>query len=86
MIFNFCTTIGHGRTALHLEPARSARVSTGSRRDAPATGEQRCDCGNLLARLTPRGLEVKCRRCKRVVELSWEQLGGSRAPPGRSAR
>jgi phage FluMu protein Com len=28
--------------------------------------EARCHCGNLLARLTPRGVEIKCRRCKRV--------------------
>ena len=31
--------------------------------------DSRCECGNLLARLTPRGVEVKCRRCKRVVLL-----------------
>jgi phage FluMu protein Com len=34
-----------------------------------AVRDSRCECGNLLARLTPRGVEVKCRRCKRVVLL-----------------
>lgn len=48
--------------------------------------EQRCECGNLLARLTPRGVEVKCRRCKRVVELAWEKLESPNAPSGRPRR
>ncbi len=29
----------------------------------------RCGCGSLLARLRPGGVELKCRRCKRVVVL-----------------
>ena len=29
--------------------------------------EVRCDCGSLMARVTERGIELKCRRCKRVV-------------------
>lgn len=36
-----------------------------------ATQESRCDCGNLLARLRPAGVELKCRRCKRVVIIPW---------------
>jgi hypothetical protein len=35
----------------------------------PAGADARCTCGNLLARLTSRGVEVKCRRCKRVTVL-----------------
>jgi hypothetical protein len=31
------------------------------------THDVRCTCGNLLARQGPRGIEIKCRRCKRVV-------------------
>ena len=27
----------------------------------------RCECGNLIARYVPEGLELKCRRCKRIV-------------------
>ena len=32
----------------------------------------RCECGNLLARLVPAGVEIKCRRCKRqtIIPLS----------------
>jgi hypothetical protein len=31
----------------------------------------RCLCGNLLARLRPEGVELKCRRCKRVMVIPW---------------
>jgi phage FluMu protein Com len=33
--------------------------------------ESRCRCGNLLARLRPEGVELKCRRCKRVIVIPW---------------
>jgi hypothetical protein len=33
----------------------------------PIEHELRCGCGSLMARRTPEGLELKCRRCKRVV-------------------
>lgn len=29
--------------------------------------EVRCTCGSLMARVTVAGIELKCRRCKRVV-------------------
>ncbi len=31
--------------------------------------ELRCDCGSLLARLISGEIELKCRRCKRVLTL-----------------
>lgn len=45
----------------------------------PSTDDARCDCGNLLARWTAAGLEIKCRRCKRRVVLPVESIG--RGPP-----
>jgi phage FluMu protein Com len=36
---------------------------------ADSTRDCRCGCGSLLARLRPGGVELKCRRCKRVVVL-----------------
>jgi hypothetical protein len=33
----------------------------------------RCHCGNLLARLVPEGVEIKCRRCKRKVLIPLEK-------------
>jgi phage FluMu protein Com len=37
------------------------------RRVPPTERELRCGCGSLMARLTPSGIELKCRRCKRLV-------------------
>ena len=42
-----------------------------------ATHDCRCGCGSLLARLRPDGVELKCRRCKRVVMLSFADLSAS---------
>jgi len=37
----------------------------------------RCACGNLLARLVPAGVELRCRRCKRHVVLPLETGEGA---------
>jgi len=34
--------------------------------------ELRCDCGSLMARVTVQGIELKCRRCKRVLVVATE--------------
>lgn len=39
----------------------------------PQAHESRCQCGSLLARLRQEGVELKCRRCKRVVVIPWGQ-------------
>ena len=36
--------------------------------------ERRCRCGHLLAVLYADGLEIKCRRCKRIEKVSLEDL------------
>jgi phage FluMu protein Com len=56
------------------------------RREHPegSTIDQRCVCGNLLARIVPEGVEVKCRRCKRVVVIPLVEATDSdrpRSPP-----
>jgi hypothetical protein len=33
------------------------------------SGEIRCGCSSLLARLVVEGLELKCRRCRQTVVL-----------------
>lgn len=38
--------------------------------------ELRCECGLLLMKLTPDGVEVKCRRCKRIRLLPWPPFLG----------
>jgi len=39
--------------------------------DAPPINE-RCACGNLVAKITPDGVEILCRRCKRVHRIPWQ--------------
>jgi hypothetical protein len=36
----------------------------------------RCECGNLLAKIVARGIELKCRRCKRVVVIAFGDIEG----------
>ena len=36
--------------------------------------ELRCHCGSLMARVTVRGIELKCRRCKRVVLVAADHV------------
>jgi phage FluMu protein Com len=45
---------------------------------APSEASQqlRCACGNLLAKATERGIELQCRRCKRIVVVPYDQLAG----------
>lgn len=41
----------------------------------PCPGEAgwRCCCGQLLAVLTDRGVEIKCKRCKQVTVIPIEK-------------
>lgn len=36
--------------------------------------EARCECGQLVAKLRGGTLEVKCKRCKRIVTISYNRL------------
>ena len=40
---------------------------------AATAADERCACGNLVAKVTPRGVEILCRRCKRVHRIPWEK-------------
>jgi len=39
--------------------------------------EARCECGQLIAKLRGDNLEVKCKRCKRIVTISYNSLKDS---------
>jgi phage FluMu protein Com len=44
----------------------------------PLVGEEReidlrCACGSLLAKVTPSGIEIKCRKCKRIQIIPYFQ-------------
>ncbi|MFZ5895646.1 MAG: hypothetical protein ACOY0T_31605 [Myxococcota bacterium] len=41
---------------------------------ASAEGLLRCVCGSLLARFVGGALELKCRRCKRIVSIPLSAL------------
>jgi len=36
-----------------------------------ASREERCHCGNLVAKVSPAGVEILCRRCKRIHRIPW---------------
>ena len=35
--------------------------------------EERCLCGSLLAKVSRNGVEILCRRCKRIHRIPWPQ-------------
>ena len=36
--------------------------------------DERCECGNLVAKLTEDTVEIKCRRCKRIRVIPIEMI------------
>ena len=38
--------------------------------------EHRCLCGSLLARITPEGIELKCRKCKQLQIIPNSRIVG----------
>jgi phage FluMu protein Com len=40
--------------------------------------ETRCECGQLIAKVCGRGLELKCKRCKRIVIIPFTSIEGWR--------
>ncbi|MEK6785366.1 MAG: hypothetical protein AABY61_07785 [Nitrospirota bacterium] len=40
------------------------------------THETRCECGQLIAKVSGQGLELKCKRCKRIVVIPFSSIEG----------
>lgn len=38
--------------------------------------ETRCECGQLIAKVCGQGLELKCKRCKRIVVIPFASIEG----------
>ncbi|SLM48215.1 Mu-like prophage FluMu protein com (modular protein) [Nitrospira japonica] len=38
--------------------------------------EARCECGQLIAKVLEKGLELKCKRCKRIVIIPFTAIVG----------
>ncbi len=36
----------------------------------------RCGCGQLVARWAEQGIEIKCKRCRRLVTIAFDAIGG----------
>jgi phage FluMu protein Com len=36
--------------------------------------ETRCECGQLMAKIQPDGLHLKCKRCKRIVTIPFASI------------
>lgn len=45
--------------------------------------DERCLCGSLVAKLSPKGVEILCRRCKRIHVIPWS---GERESAGTAPR
>ena len=39
-------------------------------------GETRCECGQLIAKVRGQGLELKCKRCKRIIVIPFSSIEG----------
>lgn len=38
--------------------------------------EVRCHCGQLMARLVDEGIELKCKRCRRLMVIPFSKIEG----------
>ena len=36
--------------------------------------EARCACGHLIAKIRGKNLELKCKRCKRIVAIPYDRI------------
>jgi hypothetical protein len=41
--------------------------------------EARCHCGQLVAKVSDNGIELKCKRCKRLILLPFSDLNSGKA-------
>ena len=44
--------------------------------DRSQSSETRCECGQLIAKVVGGGLELKCKRCKRIVIIPFASIQG----------
>jgi phage FluMu protein Com len=46
--------------------------------------ETRCECGQLIAKVRGHALELKCKRCKRIVLIPFDAIEGWTAASSRT--
>lgn len=66
IVLNFISRTSLAQLRAHFN---MVQASTESRQ------ETRCECGQLIAKLRPEGVELKCKRCKRLVLIPYSQVG-----------
>lgn len=49
---------------------------TDSNRVVRCSEDIRCHCGQLMARIVEAGLELKCKRCRRLVIIPFTDIQG----------
>ena len=47
--------------------------------------ETRCECGQLIAKVRGHALELKCKRCKRIVTIPFHSIEGWSASSSQKA-
>ncbi|MBI3783460.1 MAG: hypothetical protein HY270_08660 [Deltaproteobacteria bacterium] len=57
-------------------PSNSANRANRPNSSTQLRPELRCGCGSLIARITKAGVELKCRRCKRLIVLDAAAIRG----------
>ena len=65
-------------TSFRLADFDRGLLAKGAADDLPS--DCRCDCGSLMAKITSRGVEIKCRRCKRLKLIRYKQVKGCFRP------
>jgi hypothetical protein len=44
--------------------------------DTGHDNETRCECGQLIAKVRGQAIELKCKRCKRIVLIPFSSIEG----------
>ena len=45
-----------------------------NKKKAKSSNETRCQCGHLIAKIQGENLELKCKRCKRIVAIPYSSM------------
>jgi len=54
-------------------------MTNSTKRDAARVlshDDVRCRCGQLVARWAEQGIEIKCKRCRRLVTIAFDAIEG----------
>jgi phage FluMu protein Com len=55
---------------------KNLMITGSSPRATSEASETRCECGQLMAKVRQQGLELKCKRCKRIILIPFTAIEG----------